>query len=61
MATSSTPEPCDFGWSLTVLTQRYEPLTAPIFAAIPRGMRGYHVLYTISAKNRAPSRKSPTT
>ncbi|MDO5749896.1 MAG: MarR family transcriptional regulator [Rothia sp. (in: high G+C Gram-positive bacteria)] len=50
MSTHYAPEPCDFGWSLTVLAQRYEKLTVDIFAALPKGMRGYHVLYTVVSR-----------
>ena len=42
--------PCDLGWSLTVLMQRYETLTEHIFAEVPRGARGYQVLYTVVFK-----------
>ena len=48
MAASLTP--CDFGWSLTVLAQHYEKLTIKLFASVPKGMRGYHVLYTVVAQ-----------
>lgn len=41
---------CDLGWSVTMLMRDYRAHVEPVFAEVPRGARGYQMLYTVARK-----------
>ncbi|MDN5726615.1 MAG: MarR family winged helix-turn-helix transcriptional regulator [Propionibacteriales bacterium] len=43
-------EDCDLGWSLAMLMRNYKAHVEPVFADLPRGARGYQLLYTVMRK-----------
>lgn len=56
MATNSDGEhaeepDCDLGWSVGMLTRHYKAQVQPCTADLPRGSRGYQVLYTVIYKD----------
>ena len=42
---------CDLGWSIGMLMRHYTAQVKPCTADLPRGMRGYQVLYTVVCKD----------
>lgn len=42
---------CDLGWSIGMLMRHYTVQVKPCTADLPRGMRGYQVLYTVVCKD----------
>lgn len=41
---------CDLGWSIAMLARDYRARVEPVFADVPRGARGYQLLYTVARK-----------
>lgn len=53
--TTDPPDPqaeadCDLGWSIAMLMRDYRARVEPVFADVPRGARGYQLLYTVARK-----------
>lgn len=45
---TTEPEPtCDFGWSLGLIAKGYNAIVAAEAVDLPRGIRGYQVLYAV--------------
>ncbi|ORA10901.1 MarR family winged helix-turn-helix transcriptional regulator [Mycobacterium asiaticum] len=42
---------CDLGWSVGMLMRHYRSQVQPCVADIPRGARGFQLLYTVIRKN----------
>lgn len=42
---------CDLGWSVAMLTRDYKAHVEPVVADLPRGARGYQLLYTVVRKS----------
>ncbi|MFI5620540.1 MarR family winged helix-turn-helix transcriptional regulator [Streptomyces sp. NPDC051567] len=42
---------CDLGWSIGMLTRHYKARVEPCTAGLPRGDRGYQLLYTVVRKD----------
>lgn len=42
---------CDLGWSIGMLRRHYTAQVQPCTADLPRGTRGYQVLYTVVCKD----------
>lgn len=49
--TAATEEPCDLGWSLSMLARGYAQLVDPVFSELPRGARGWQLLHTVVHKD----------
>ncbi|MFV9454783.1 MarR family winged helix-turn-helix transcriptional regulator [Rhodococcus sp. NM-2] len=41
---------CDLGWSVAMLMRDYKTLVEPVVADLPRGSRGFQLLYTVARK-----------
>ncbi|MET7320266.1 MarR family winged helix-turn-helix transcriptional regulator [Streptomyces sp. NPDC005549] len=44
---------CDLGWSIGMLLRHYRAQAESCTADLPRGIRGYQLLYTVVSKNLA--------
>src|SRR5665811_2566898 len=42
---------CDLGWSVGMLMRNYKAHADPCVGDLPRGARGYQLLYTVVRKN----------
>jgi MarR family transcriptional regulator for hemolysin len=46
-------EACDLGWSIAMIGRGYAAVVDPVFEGLPRGARGFQLLYTVIHKNIA--------